>query len=555
MDQVGWNISGNIGNSDYGYVENSNLLASVSVNGNFQTAYTYEDHRNLKTSIQNTFAPQIISQYDYEYDELGRRTSVVNTGLAFASQEAFNQYVYNDRNEVTESSRFMGTDPDNITQPVEPEKRIYEYDPIGNRNSATEGAESKSYAANSLNQYEEVTAGGSTVSLSYDEDGNLTAYNGVNYTYNAENRLIAVEPATPVDGDTKVENTYDYMGRRVKKTVYDYSADSWNLEKELLFVYDGWNLIEEITVVGASETSRYFVWGLDLSQSLQGAGGIGGLLATVDGSDTYYFAYDGNGNVGQVIDASTSTIAASYQYDPFGNLIKADGAYADENPYRFSTKYFDTETELYYYVYRYYSVELGRWINKDPIGEAAFFNNYIANKQIDEILNLINEGLLPPYLMVNNNTIHNVDYLGLCPKNTCDRWKLTIVSTGTFGDTQAGMIIGAELEADDDCCMDNYENSYFYYGAGIGGGAGFSFSLNVDGYGEWFDTSCISWEDHEGIGKATSSAAGFYYHWGALWVTTPQVYLYYEGWGRGFDLSAVTTIGNWALGNDTRRPK
>lgn len=65
------------------------------------------------------------------------------------------------------------------------------------------------------------------------------------------------------------------MGRRVKKTVYDYSAGSWNLEKELLFVYDGWNLVEEITVAGATESSRYFVWGLDLSQSLQGAGGIG----------------------------------------------------------------------------------------------------------------------------------------------------------------------------------------------------------------------------------------------------------------------------------------
>jgi RHS repeat-associated protein len=297
----------------------------------------------------------------------------------------------------------MGTDPDNITQPVEPEKRLYKYDPIGNRNTATEGTESKSYAANSLNQYEEVAAGGSTLSLAYDEGGNLTAYNGVNYTYNAENRLVAVEPASPVDGDTKVECVYDYMGRRVKKAVYDYNAGSWQLEKEKLFVYDGWNLVEEITVAGATETSRYFVWGLDLSQSLQGAGGIGGLLATVDGADTYYFAYDGNGNVGQVIDASTSTIAGSYQYDPFGNLIKSDGAYADDNPFRFSTKYHDDETGLVYYGYRYYSAELGRWISRDPLGE---------------------EGGNNLHSYVNNNPTNFYDYLGLKSKKECERYNV-----------------------------------------------------------------------------------------------------------------------------------
>jgi RHS repeat-associated protein len=176
------------------------------------------------------------------------------------------------------------------------------------------------------------------------------------------------------------------MGRRVKKTVYDYNAGSWQLNEEKLFVYDGWNLVEEITVVGATETSRYFVWGLDLSQSLQGAGGIGGLIAAVDSSDTYYFSYDGNGNVGQVIDASSGTIAASYQYDPFGNLIKSEGAYADDNPFRFSTKYHDDETGLVYYGYRYYSSELGRWINRDPMQEPGGINLYIfiSNNPLDD---------------------------------------------------------------------------------------------------------------------------------------------------------------------------
>ncbi len=36
------------------------------------------------------------------------------------------------------------------------------------------------------------------------------------------------------------------------------------------------------TESGQSATEKYYVWGLDLSQSLQGAGGIGGLITSLD---------------------------------------------------------------------------------------------------------------------------------------------------------------------------------------------------------------------------------------------------------------------------------
>ena len=150
------------------------------------------------------------------------------------------------------------------------------------------------------------------------------------------------------------------------------------MEKEIYFVYDGWNIIEEITRVGGSDTSRYFVWGLDISQSLQGAGSIGGLIASVDASTPamYYYQYDANGNVGQVVNASDGSTAAAYDYDPFGNIIHSTGILAYANPFRFSTKYFDRETGLYYYGYRYYSVRIGRWLTKDPLEEQGGLNLY-----------------------------------------------------------------------------------------------------------------------------------------------------------------------------------
>ncbi|NNG00202.1 MAG: hypothetical protein HKM93_12530, partial [Desulfobacteraceae bacterium] len=92
---------------------------------------------------------------------------------------------------------------------------------------------------------------------------------------------------------------------------------------------------ETTTPEGQPPASKYYVWGLDLSQSMQGAGGIGGLIAVIDNGTTHNFCYDANGNVGQLINAATGTITAHYEYQPFGELIHSYGDYAGENGYRF----------------------------------------------------------------------------------------------------------------------------------------------------------------------------------------------------------------------------
>ncbi|MCP4021116.1 MAG: RHS repeat-associated core domain-containing protein, partial [Desulfobacteraceae bacterium] len=184
------------------------------------------------------------------------------------------------------------------------------------------------------------------------------------------------------------------MGRRIRKAVYTRKADNtgWNTapQSERLFVYDGWNMIAELTKnLGVTTPAKYYVWGPDLSGTLQGAGGTGGLLASADNltSEVYYYLYDGNGNVGQLVNSDVpGFVAAHYEYDPFGNIIKAEGGYKDSNPYRFSTKFFDTEMGMYYYGFRYYFPEIGRWLSKDPLGEYGGLNLYafITNNPINK---------------------------------------------------------------------------------------------------------------------------------------------------------------------------
>ena len=407
FNSTGWNVNGVTGSATYTYVPNSDLLGSLSTASGQATAYTYEPNRNLRTRINNQFNAGVVSQYDYVYDALGRRTSVANTGSAF-SAAAFNRFAYNGRSELNESARYLGTDVNVLTSPVTPEYRGFAYDPIGNRTNITVATNPGTYTTNNLNQYSlaNLPAGGSNT-FTHDLDGNLTAISGtknVTYTYNAENRLITAQPTTPVVNDKKVDSLYDYQGRRVRKVVSNWTGLSWALESTKYFVYDGWNVVEEQTV---AQPSKYYVWGLDLSQSLQGAGGIGGLIVRVESATTHHFLHDGNGNVGQLVNAATGSIDAHYEYDPYGNTIMATGIAAPTNPYRFSAKYLDVESGLYYYGHRYYDPQTGRWLSRDPIEELGFetLNSAVSRSGL--------VGSLNNYAFNENDPVDSFDILGL----------------------------------------------------------------------------------------------------------------------------------------------
>ena len=151
----------------------------------------------------------------------------------------------------------------------------------------------------------------------------------------------------------------------------------WRTFRRHDFTYDGWNPIHETVTetAGAATnvTERQYFWGPDLSGSLQGAGGVGGLLAVSVGGRFHFPCYDANGNVTKYLDESGNAVAA-YTYGDFGETLERSGPMADVFPHRFSTKYLDAETGLYYYGYRFYSPALKRWMSRDPIGETGGIN-------------------------------------------------------------------------------------------------------------------------------------------------------------------------------------
>ncbi|MGH7942745.1 MAG: hypothetical protein ACREFR_16930, partial [Limisphaerales bacterium] len=180
--------------------------------------------------------------------------------------------------------------------------------------------------------------------FSYDADGNLTSDGRFNYYWDAENRLTNITSlaGAPAGSKVKVDFVYDYQGRRIQKTVWTNNGSAYVPEYTNDFLYDGWNMITVLNPGLRPLTS--FTWGNDLSGSLQGAGGVGGLLEMSEyGSQTTncFVAFDGNGNVMALVNAADGTLAAEYDYGPFGEPIRMTGPMARLNPFRFSTKYDD----------------------------------------------------------------------------------------------------------------------------------------------------------------------------------------------------------------------
>jgi RHS repeat-associated protein len=365
----------------YSRVADSDLLAGYGTTS-FTVAYDYEAHRHVRTQVQTKYSATTLAQFDYATDAVGRRQTREQRGTVFGDP-SFNDFDYNTRGEVTQSKRFAGTVANPGTENTA-EDHDYAFDPIGNRQTSNVGnsATPRAYTANQLNQYTALTQ--PAQSPTHDADGNLTADATWTYTWDGENRLASMEKSKQ-----RLEFKYDYQGRRVCKQVFTGSPGNWMQTLEYRFLYDGWNLIAILD--GEAAIVQSFLWGLDLSESLQGAGGVGGLLALCEVSNgqvsaTHAAAYDANGNVAALVNLASGTVTAHYEYGPFGEPLAAEGTLATANPFRFSTKFTDDETGMLYYGYRYYIPPWGRWASRDPIGEGGGLNLavFLGNEPVEK---------------------------------------------------------------------------------------------------------------------------------------------------------------------------
>ena len=195
---------------------------------------------------------------------------------------------------------------------------------------------------------------------------------------------------------------YDPFGRRIQKTTTAGTTNS---------VYDGANVVDEYSASGAL-----------VAKYAQGQGIDEPLGMWRNNSITYYHA-DGLGSITSLTD-TTGTAQGYYSYDSFGKPVGSPSNVT--NPYRYTGREWDSETNLYYYRARYYDPLMGRFVSEDPVRFHGGDNFYVY---------------------VENGPVDRVDPLGLCPWQVHRRplkkiGKITGAYHVYFYNVQTGQSIG-----------------------------------------------------------------------------------------------------------------
>jgi RHS repeat-associated protein len=252
--------------------------------------------------------------------------------------------------------------------------------------------------------------------FTWDADGNLLTDSLWTNSWDANNRMVLTESraAVPDAFKKRLSFQYDYMGRRtVKQAESGYSGGAYSTTNTTTYVWDGFNIVAEICNRQSVITTNFYTWAIDASGTLGGAGGVGGLaILSLNGTNCLPI-FNGNGDVMGLVTTS-GTIVAEYEYSPVGVLLKCSGPLAKANPFRFSTKPTDDENGVVPFQKRDYRPDLARFTSQDPLGQDAGPN---------------------PYILLGNQAISQVDYLGLWTIDAKSGRAYAVVRRESRGDT------------------------------------------------------------------------------------------------------------------------
>lgn len=194
---------------------------------------------------------------------------------------------------------------------------------------------------NNLNQLTNLSG----KAITFDAVGNVTSDGTRTYTWDAENRLVGI--AYPGVSGKATAFTYDGLGRRVT--------------------------IASTPAGGGSATTTSYLWcGSTICQARNASNATTrsyygeGEFVPGTPNQPYYYGIDQIGSVRRAF-ASTSS-APAYGYDPYGAPLQATTPVTD---FVYGGMFYNADSGLYLTNYRAYDPVAGRWLSRDPLGEAT----------------------------------------------------------------------------------------------------------------------------------------------------------------------------------------
>ena len=349
--------------TSYSYDSLSRLTGLLTQNSQLLThnSFTYAYDNSSRRIRVDTLNDSIYYSYDkvsqliqesspgysiaYTYDQTGNRLTQLEDGSTTA-------YTYNNLNQLTQSQGTLqklilvkgtvsGTGTltvkvNSITANVTGSSWMANNIPI-NSGLNTIAAEVTDSFLNLVTNQISVTYNPTTpaITYTYDKNGNLIQQAQgtqiTQYSYDFENRLKAyTSPAQTAS------YAYNGQGKRISKTVNSATTK---------YYYDGDELIAEKT--GASPI--YYLHSPRIDEIISDSRG-------------YYYHSDGLGSVVSLTDFA-GTKATDYTYKAFGGMRSQSGSIF--NPWLFTGRQFDAESNIYFYRNRYYDPRIGRFITTD----------------------------------------------------------------------------------------------------------------------------------------------------------------------------------------------
>jgi len=310
------------------YDLNGNRL-SLALNNGVTNGYAYDNASRL-TSLVSKQGSATVASFAYTYNNINDRTALVREGGRTEN------YGYDAARQLTGATYGDTT------------SEGFNYDAMGNLNTRTNVAGGvDSFNVNNLNQYTAINGN----ATSFDAKGNLLSWTGGAFGYDAQNRLVGASRGT--NGAIFV---YDGRNRCVQRVINGTTTT---------FIYDSWDLIAEYS--GTTPIAEY-IHGPVTDETLARATAIGTVYYTGDALNSVATLTDGSGNV--VEKYRYTAFGQPTIYDTTGTNILFESAYG--NRFAFQGREWFAEINLTDHRNRYYSPELNRWLNRDPINEQCF---------------------------------------------------------------------------------------------------------------------------------------------------------------------------------------